>query len=833
MTSDTNQTADAMEAHSPTSSQNENSVTSFFSRVEWSIFGVILVIGLLLRWALLDMRPYHHDESLHGMYGRYFYDWPNNNYYKYDPMLHGPMLYNCMRFIYASFGDSLWAARIPPALMGSLFMLMPLLFRRFFSKNSVLLLTGFIAFSPTLVYWSRFLREDYWVVSGMLMMLYGFISAPARSKAFWVFMGLAIQWCTKENIFVSLAIFSGYLVFEFYFRIIAALLQDGRWDEYSQAVRKVSSQKVLVTSGALIVGALVLHILGAPTVLNGTNIVTSVLNTLRETPVVPLKELGIPLTFDLNGEQFIGVALGKCLTALSYLFFQQKLHSIALWGFFIVTALHFALFRPKESYLNRLVQYVNKYPWETVLGFTVSFLVYCWFYSGGFRYLDGIVHGFGAKGFEYWMEHHGKERIEGPFNFHTYVLGWYELPFFIAFFVHLALFYRKTFAGIQLLGGVALVGLILALCLPPAALPGQTPEMAFKEFWSFFKLKDNFDLIGLFILLTYSPLITIHHLWRKEYGLAAAAYFFSSTYFVYSYLGEKVPWLSLYPLIFGIPYLALFFKDHFDANPIKLRDFPVERLFLYSGLITIVLASFFVFERLGDIPNIRFFRDGIFDTIRYSYESIGAIASSEVFGENADFFALGALLIVLSLLNPYSRFLGNLHLGRWATAFAALFMIRAAIQTNFLYAGKETEYLSQVHTTYEAADFARNLVDNINNERDMYRPKILVTGDATWPYTWYFRNIPNEYRFSASPSERQNYTFIVEDHKEAPVNTTDSDSFVRRKMNLRGWWVPDFKKMTLKNFLRYSINHYPWSPSGFTHVTVMQAKDTARFKSDK
>ena len=54
--------------------------TSFFLAKEWVLFSLLLVLGLLLRWLLLDMRPYHHDESLHGMYGRYFYDLPNSNF---------------------------------------------------------------------------------------------------------------------------------------------------------------------------------------------------------------------------------------------------------------------------------------------------------------------------------------------------------------------------------------------------------------------------------------------------------------------------------------------------------------------------------------------------------------------------------------------------------------------------------------------------------------------------------------------------------------------------------------------------------------------------------
>jgi len=142
--------------------------TGYFLAREWVAFGLFIAIGIILRWTMLDMRPYHHDESLHGMYGRYFYDFPNSNYYKYDPMLHGPMLYNCMRFIYAMFGDSLWAARTPVCVMGTLFMFVPFLYRAHLKRSTVLILTAAVALSPTLIYWSRFLREDFWVVSGML-----------------------------------------------------------------------------------------------------------------------------------------------------------------------------------------------------------------------------------------------------------------------------------------------------------------------------------------------------------------------------------------------------------------------------------------------------------------------------------------------------------------------------------------------------------------------------------------------------------------------------------------------------------------------------------------
>jgi hypothetical protein len=127
------------------------------------------------------------------------------------------------------------------------------------------------------------------------------------------------------------------------------------------------------------------------------------------------------------------------------------------------------------------------------------------------------------------------------------------------------------------------------------------------------------------------------------------------------------------------------------------------------------------------------------------------------------------------------------------------------------------------------ADFARLLVDDVLYERPMYRPKVLVAGDATWPLTWYFRHLRDEYKFTATPSEKLNFTYIVQDYKEKPEPADIPEGYYAREINLRGWWVPDFTQMTLKKFLNVSVNHYPWSPSGFSKAMLLTAKDTARF----
>ncbi len=668
------------------STQCTSDWTSYFSAKEWVIYGALIVAGLVLRWLLLDMRPYHHDESLHGMYGRYFYDFPNSNYYKYDPMLHGPMLYNCMRFIYAMFGDSLWAARTPVCIMGTLFMFVPLLYRRHLAQAATLVLTGAIALSPTMIYWSRFLREDYWVISGMLLTLFGFTIASRGWKPFLVLFGITIQWCTKENVFVTIAIFFGYLIFE----------------------------------------------------------------------------------------------------ALFQLFILKK----------------------RDTAAGRIGSFIAKNLPLTAVSFLACFVVYAWFYGAGFRYPQGIVDGLGGKAIDYWAAHHSMERIKGPFNFHVYVTAWYEFPIFLAFLTHLVLFYRRAIPQIQFCAGLVLMALLIS-CYSTNA---QTIEQ--NTLWKFFKLKNHLDIVGLFILLFHAPLVTIQHMLRGERILAAAGYFFTATFFAYSYLGEKVPWLSVYPLVYGLPYLALFFQDYFQRYPFNFRQYSVPNALLWVGSTSIVLGLIFIAEQWSQPMD------------RLSLE-------------NRVFLVFGALLIcaaIVAKLEALGRqssttFLGTMHLGRWISVIAVIFCIRAAVQTNYLYAGKETEYLSQVHTTYDLAERALQIIDEATYERNGFAPRVYATGEATWPLTWYFRNIPNQYRFSLkNPEEIKEFAYIFISWKEKHDASEIPEGYIQKKVNLRGWWVPDFGQVSLKKFLRYSINHYPWNTSGFSYTTMLIAKDMERFR---
>lgn len=185
------------------------------------ILFLIFIIGFVARYYNLTDRPIHHDESLHGVYSLYVLKNPNHQYYKYNPLLHGPFLYNVFPWFFHFLDASRFALRLPGVLIGSFFVLFPLLFRRILSPVSILVSSTFIALSPILVTYSRFMRHDSFVFLSLALSIYGLIQPKSFFKAPIFMLGLAIQFATKENIFIHLAFLVAYLIYEFFLQTIS------------------------------------------------------------------------------------------------------------------------------------------------------------------------------------------------------------------------------------------------------------------------------------------------------------------------------------------------------------------------------------------------------------------------------------------------------------------------------------------------------------------------------------------------------------------------------------------------------------------------------------
>ena len=133
-------------------------------------FLLILFLAIFLRLYFLDLKLLHHDEAIHAWFS---YDLLTKGAWVYDPSYHGPFLYYVTAGMFALLGDSDLVARLLPALFGTL--LIPLvyyIYRLGYLDQKQTLFAGlFLAVSPDMVYFSRFLRHDIFMLFFTLLLL--------------------------------------------------------------------------------------------------------------------------------------------------------------------------------------------------------------------------------------------------------------------------------------------------------------------------------------------------------------------------------------------------------------------------------------------------------------------------------------------------------------------------------------------------------------------------------------------------------------------------------------------------------------------------------------
>lgn len=197
-----------------------------WSPAEITIIILLIIVGFILRYYDLDARALHHDESLHGMYSLYYLENPARSFYKYDPLLHGPLLYHIIPWFFYFLGVTKFALRLPAVLLGCSLFFLPLLLKRYLSKVTCLTLLALLVFAPTLTFWSRFIRHDGFVLFGVVLVVAGAFARLPLFKAILIGLGLALQFCAKENSYIHLLFLIVYMFYETIIDIVFDLNQE-------------------------------------------------------------------------------------------------------------------------------------------------------------------------------------------------------------------------------------------------------------------------------------------------------------------------------------------------------------------------------------------------------------------------------------------------------------------------------------------------------------------------------------------------------------------------------------------------------------------------------
>jgi uncharacterized protein (TIGR03663 family) len=172
-------------------------------RAELLAWALLFAAAAAVRLIALGDRPFHHDESQDAYFSYLF---RTTGDYAYNPLLHGPLRFYLTAGAYVLFGDSDFTARLAPALMGLLMVVMPYGLRRQLGRGGAFAAGALLAFGPTYLYFSRFAREDIYVASitlALIVVTFRFLERPRRHQPALIGALLALSFATKETTFIT------------------------------------------------------------------------------------------------------------------------------------------------------------------------------------------------------------------------------------------------------------------------------------------------------------------------------------------------------------------------------------------------------------------------------------------------------------------------------------------------------------------------------------------------------------------------------------------------------------------------------------------------------
>ena len=172
---------------------------------------IILAVAIATRLFMLTARPMDHDESIHAYLS---YILLKDHAYRYDPAFHGPFLYFATAGLFGLFGDSEFVARLTPVIFSLIAVVVAFKFKRWIGKGAYVF-TFLMLFSPSILYYSRYLRNDMILVGSFLAVVYCYFRYLESGKEGFVYLAVlffSIMVCSKENAYIYLFIFISFLL---------------------------------------------------------------------------------------------------------------------------------------------------------------------------------------------------------------------------------------------------------------------------------------------------------------------------------------------------------------------------------------------------------------------------------------------------------------------------------------------------------------------------------------------------------------------------------------------------------------------------------------------
>ena len=697
---------------------------------------LILVVILLLAFATrlpgLGDRVMSHDEINHVYFAWLFSE---NGGYQHDPLSHGPLQFHVLALSYQILGDTDFTSRLPAALSGvlAIFLIWPL--RRWIGRKGALAAAGLMLVSPYMLYYSRYARNESFVVVEALLTIWAVFRYLETRENKWLFLlaaALALHYTTKETAFLYTAQLLLFLLVLFVIRVL----------------RTTWSKSSLKTTFGIGLGAAAIGLgLGMATFLRDRATVVEV--------AVPYIS---PLIFIFSAVGLIGVAL--TVTALILGVGRRlredfpSLDLLILTGTFTLPQLGALpaqimgldpLAYSDSSQLIRTAAIViallilssaaglawKPRTWLTAAG--VFALIYVPLYTTLFSRPNGLFSGLvGSMG--YWLVQQGVERGSQP---------WY----------YYALLQIPMYEYLPALGVLAAGGIALGKRFKQSSKSNSVEEESAQPF-------------------THEPLL-----------LTYLAYWIVTSLFIYTYAGERMPWLTVHialPMILLAGWVFGEFIKSMDMKALCRWETLVLLLLVPLAALSFARGSAILF---GAMP-----------------PAATAFPAAEKLTGWVVAFTMFAVA-VYGLIQLGRRY-DTIQLTQIAAAaiLALLFLqtTRTSLRAAFVNYDSAKEYLVYAH----AAPGPKQALEEIE------RLSLLTTGgnelevaydnDTAYPYWWYLRYYPNAFAFGETPSrDLLRYPVIVADtNKTDRVEAYLGDRYQSFEYGRLWWPNEDYRNLS-------------------------------------
>ena len=207
---------------------------------EQALYALFVLLAVLSRLWNLGQHILSHDETVHAQWSWYLYQ---GDGYSHHPLSHGPFLFHSTALAFYLFGDNEFTARLVPAILGVVLVAFPYVLRRWLSRSGALVASLLFLISPSLLYYSRYARNDVPIILWALIAVvatFRYLEAPPaagpmQGRSRWLPIlaaALALMFATKEVAFFYIAILGSFLVLLFFARLGLPRPKTPAWDHW-------------------------------------------------------------------------------------------------------------------------------------------------------------------------------------------------------------------------------------------------------------------------------------------------------------------------------------------------------------------------------------------------------------------------------------------------------------------------------------------------------------------------------------------------------------------------------------------------------------------------